>query len=135
VIFRDLDAFQFYGPDSFERYVSVVARMQGRSRSQGRARARERQAKLEAHEHTPGLSPPSLILAEQRRDLLSRWISQLPDIYRRALEHWLAGGKDETLAKSEGIALSTARSRRRHARRLLQMMLEEGSLTPLTPGK
>jgi RNA polymerase sigma factor (sigma-70 family) len=131
VILRNVDTFELRGPNSFERYVGRVAGLKARSRQRDESRERRGQAKLEPRVVEPGSSPSSLILEQERRELLIHWIPKLPGIHRRALEHWLAGGDDETFARSENIAVSTARSRRRHARARLEALIDQARLTPI----
>jgi DNA-directed RNA polymerase specialized sigma24 family protein len=131
VILSNLNTFEIRGPNSFERYVGRVAGIQAKSSQRDGAREKAGQAKLGTGVVIPELSPPSVILAQEQRALLWHWIPKLPDIHRRALEHWLAGGDDKTFALREDIAVSSARSRRRYARTLLRALIEQARLTPL----
>jgi RNA polymerase sigma factor (sigma-70 family) len=133
VILKQLHAFEFERPDSFNRYLMKVAAIQAKSRRREGHRAWRRQTKLEAIVHVPDLSPPSRVLAKERRELMIRWIPRLPDVLRRALEHELAGGDDESLAQRENISLTTARTRRFRARKRLQILIEQAGVTPAPP--
>jgi RNA polymerase sigma factor (sigma-70 family) len=133
VILKNLEAFEPQGPGSFHRYLMKVAGILAKSKRRTSARGYEQQAKVEACEDAPGLSPPSLILEQEQRALLQRWIPELPDIYRRAIEHELAGGDDQTLAQREGISLITARTRRVRAHYRLKDLIEQARVTIRTP--
>jgi RNA polymerase sigma factor (sigma-70 family) len=133
VVLSKLEAFEPRDSDSFRRYLLKVASFQAKSKRRASTRAYDRQAKRPACDDAPGLSPHSVLLGQERRDLLDRWIPELPDIFRRALEHELAGGDDQALAEREGISLITARTRRVRAHARLKDLIERARVTVPSP--
>lgn len=76
------------------------------------------------------MTPTSILFEREQSELIARCIRELPKIYREALEHDLASGDDESLAREAGISVVTVRTRRLRARRMLKVMLEQAQSTP-----
>jgi DNA-directed RNA polymerase specialized sigma24 family protein len=66
-----------------------------------------------ARSPTPG--PLSALVEIDRKNRMHQYLPLLPDKLRLALEHWLAGGDDESFAAAHNISVVTARTRRHRA--------------------
>lgn len=88
----------------------------------GRERARKAAVRRWAGPSKPGPlarsprpGPLSTLVEIDRRKRMHQYLPLLPDKLRLALEHWLAGGDDETFAAAHNISVVTARTRRHRA--------------------
>ncbi|KIG12566.1 hypothetical protein DB30_01229 [Enhygromyxa salina] len=131
ILLQKIHAFESEHPDSFARYLRRVASLHAMSSRREAARAWGRRAKLDAQVNSPPRGLASGVEAKERHELLIRCMAQLPDKYRRALEHEFEGGDNESFARREGISLSAARTRRFRAHQLLEQLLDDARLTPV----
>lgn len=132
VVLRRLDEYQPRGHDTFVRWLRVIAANHHLAWQRAPQRERMRKAKLLAQPSaTPLLSPSGWALLRERGGLLEEHKQRLPAHELRALEHELSGGDDRALARREGVALPTVRSRRWRARVHVARSIAGERRTPL----
>jgi RNA polymerase sigma factor (sigma-70 family) len=132
VVWQKLDRFEPRGPGSFGRWLRTIAANKARARRQAPLREHVRHSKLSEHQSlgTPLITPSTMVLRKEQRELVEQHKRELPEHERQALEHELADGDDRELADAEGIAVKSAASRRYRAKRRLQKSIEAARKTP-----
>ena len=132
VVWQKLDDFEPRGPGSFGRWLRTIAGNKALVLRQAPLREHGRQSKLSEHQRlvTPMLTPSTVVLRHEQRELVEQHKSKLPEHERRALEHELADGDDRALADAEGIAVKSAASRRYRAKQHLQESIAAARKTP-----
>jgi len=135
VVWQKLDSFEPRGEGSFGRWLWKIAANKALAHRQVPVREQVRQSKLSEHQRvaTPMLTPSTVTLRREQRELVERHKAKLPDHERRALEHELADGDDRELAETESIAVKSAASRRYRAKQHLQEAIEAERKTPSSP--
>jgi RNA polymerase sigma factor (sigma-70 family) len=132
VVWQKLDSFEPQGRGSFGRWLRTIAANKALVLRQTPLRERARHSKLSEHQRvaSPMLTPSTVVLRHEQRELVERHKANLPDHERRALDHELADGDDRALAEEEGIAVKSAASRRYRAKQHLQESIEAARKTP-----
>lgn len=131
VVLKKIHTYQRTGPDSFVRWLRVIARNKRNAWTEQPLREQARVNELLGQPRpTPLFSPPSWVLLRERSELLEQHKRELPEHEQRALEHELRGEDDRVVAEQEGIALSTVRARRRRARQHVAGSIADERRTP-----
>lgn len=107
-------------------YAGIIARRATCERRREHTRACKRERMLAP---PPATSPSSELRRVQEQLLLERCMSQLPTPYRNAVQHRFDGGRDQDLAASEGVAVSTVRSRVKRGMAKLEQLLRDTRVT------
>lgn len=116
-------------PDALLAWALGFAGTKARAAKAERRRARAREGKLRARVHTPARLMDSKLGAQQRRELVYRYLPQLPDLYREVLQHRLDGGSDRSFAERAGIPEGTARRRLSDGLRRIKQLIADARLT------
>jgi DNA-directed RNA polymerase specialized sigma24 family protein len=107
---------QYSRPTSeFHSWVLGFAGIATKRRRAEIGREHARKAALQLWARSPKAGPLSALVEIDRKNRMHQHLPLLPDKLRLALEHWLAGGDDESFAAAHNISVVTARTRRHRA--------------------
>ena len=123
-IWPKLLMFDTTRPEPLMNWVARAASFVAKRQTRRWRRSAARRAKLHrvwvwSSETTCGTA----LDKRQQREVFYRSLEILPPKYRGVLEHFLAGGSDETYAKAMGITRSTVRAQRKRAIEMLRQVI------------
>ncbi|WP_181234645.1 RNA polymerase sigma factor [Enhygromyxa salina] len=116
-------------PEEFLNWALSFAGTRARAARGQRLRARAREAKLRARVPTPPRLVESKLGAQQRHELIQRYLIQLPELYRAPILHRLDGGSNKSFAAALGIPEGTARRRLSEGIRRLERLIADARRT------
>lgn len=126
-ILRKLAAKAPEDPEAFRRWAWSFVHMEARTvrRDAQRAKIRAHKLAVFAFGVRRPTSPNTRVARGQKRELLRRHVDRLPDIYRRAVAHYLGDGSHRELAEREGITEGNARQRLSTGTRMLRERIDK----------
>jgi RNA polymerase sigma factor (sigma-70 family) len=126
-VLQDLHKFENRGRGSFRAWVWRTAANRRLSHGERQGRARRRDKPLDEDELPPQDEPSSheLLHWRERLSVLREALELLDPVFRRALEHLVAGGSPEELAEQEGVKPQTIRTRASRAVAKLRKLVRE----------
>lgn len=119
VVWRKLESYEQTAPDSFVRWLRVIAANEARDHRREAPRAAARRAKLRARPSpSKATSPFTWLRRHERLEFVKRIVAALPSGQRDALQFEDA----RALAEARGLDIDAARMRRHRA---LQRLVEQ----------
>jgi RNA polymerase sigma factor (sigma-70 family) len=129
IVDRKLPELEWRSAKEFRSWVRTIARHQAREllRQQGRRDRQAGAARDMAAQRAPSASFVSQLDRARQEELVHEAITKLATPYRVVIENDLDEGESDDLAKQQGIALGTVKTRRRRARQMLRRLVRKQS--------